>query len=139
MSTGVLDSTDTPLQYYQQSPADHLSPDGKVDFHVSGGLQFLEFEGTDVVKVEPVFSFGVSYQPFPATSIGLLGYRNIKGSSWNPDRTMPPPASNSRCSNGCFKNLLRGSTWATKMIHILEQRQRRPRSVSMTMSICVRG
>ena len=82
---GVLDSSDTPLQYYQQLRLliTYL-PTEKLTFMFDGGLQFLEFEGTDVVKVEPVFSFGVSYQPFPATSIGLLGYRNIKGSSLEP-------------------------------------------------------
>ena len=82
---GVLVSTDTPLQYYQQLRLQiAYLPTEKLTFMFNGGLQFMEFEGTDVVKVEPVFSLGVSYQPFPATSIGLLGFRNVKGSSLEP-------------------------------------------------------
>jgi hypothetical protein len=82
---GILDSTDTPLQYYQQLRlrVSYL-PSEKLTFSFNGGLQFIEFDGTDEVKVEPVFSLGVSYQPFPATSIGLMGYRNISGSSLEP-------------------------------------------------------
>jgi uncharacterized protein (PEP-CTERM system associated) len=44
-------------------------------------VQFLEFEGTDVVKIDPVFSLGLNYQPFPATSINLVGFRNVVGST----------------------------------------------------------
>ncbi len=84
-SIGVLDSTDTPLQYFQQLRLQiAYLPTEKLTFSFNGGLQFIEFTGTDVVKVEPVFSLGVSYQPFPATSIGLMGFRNVRGSSLEP-------------------------------------------------------
>ena len=46
-----------------------------------GGVQFLEFEGSDVIKIDPVFSLGVDYQPFHATSLSLVGFRNVVGSS----------------------------------------------------------
>ena len=82
---GIIDSTDTPLQYYQQLRVQiAYLPTEKLTFSFNGGVQFMEFEGTDVVKTEPVFSFGVSYQPFPATSIALMGFRNIFGSSLEP-------------------------------------------------------
>jgi hypothetical protein len=82
---GVLDSTDTPLQFYQQLRVQiAYLPTEKLTFSFNGGVQFLEFEGTDVVKVEPVFGLALTYQPFPATSIGLLGFRNIRGSSLEP-------------------------------------------------------
>jgi hypothetical protein len=84
-SIGVLDSTDTPLQYFQALRLQiAYLPTEKLTFSFNGGLQFIEFKGTDVVKVEPVFSLGVSYQPFPATSIGLMGFRNVRGSSLEP-------------------------------------------------------
>lgn len=82
---GVLDSSNTPLQYYQQLRLQvAYVPTGKLTFMFNGGLQFMEFDGSDVVKVEPVFSLGVQYQPFPATSIGLMGFRNIHSSSLSP-------------------------------------------------------
>jgi Putative beta-barrel porin 2 len=82
---GILDSTDTPLQYYQQLRLRiAYLPTEKLTFTFNGGIQFIEFEGTDEVKVEPVFSLGVAYQPFPATSIALMGFRNIVGSSLEP-------------------------------------------------------
>ena len=82
---GVLDSTDTPLQFYQQLRL-RVSwlPTEKLTFSFNGGLQFIQFEGHDEVKVEPVFSLGISYQPFPATSIALMGFRNISSSSLEP-------------------------------------------------------
>ena len=64
---GVIDSTDTPLQYFQQvlMQSVRISATGQAELSVQGGLQFLEFEGSDVVKIDPVFSLGVDYQPFP--------------------------------------------------------------------------
>ena len=54
-------------------------PTLKLSFLFNGGLQFLEFSGT--VKIDPVFSLGVFYQPFPATSLTLSAFRNVVGSS----------------------------------------------------------
>jgi hypothetical protein len=79
---GVLDSSDTPLQYLQQALVQVIySGTGKLSFLFSGGVQALEFEDRDEVKISPVFSLGVSYQPFPSTSISLIGFRNVVGSS----------------------------------------------------------
>ena len=79
---GLIDSSDTPLQYLQQLLMQvYYNPTGKLNFAFSGGVQFLEFEGTDVVKIDPVFSLGLNWQPFPATSINLVGFRNVVGSS----------------------------------------------------------
>jgi Putative beta-barrel porin 2 len=79
---GLIDSSDTPLQYLQQALLRvYYNPTGKLSFAFSGGVQFLEFEGTDEVKVDPVFNLGLTYQPFPATSINLVGFRNVVGSS----------------------------------------------------------
>jgi hypothetical protein len=79
---GLIDSSDTPLQYLQQLLMQiYYNPTGKLTFALSGGVQFLEFEGSDEVKIDPVFSLGLNYQPFPATSINLVGFRNVVGSS----------------------------------------------------------
>ncbi len=79
---GVINSSDTPLQYLQQGLMRvFYNPSDKLTFSLSAGVQFLEFEGTDQVKIDPVFSLGVSYQPFPATMISLVGFRNVVGSS----------------------------------------------------------
>src|SRR4029434_9223261 len=51
-SIGVLDSTDTPLQYFQALRLQiAYLPTEKLTFSFNGGLQFIEFKGTDVVKV----------------------------------------------------------------------------------------
>jgi Putative beta-barrel porin 2 len=77
---GVLDSSDTPLQYYQQLRLELLYiPTQKLSFLFNGGVQFLEF--SDTVKIDPVFSLGLFYQPFPATMLSLSGFRNVVGSS----------------------------------------------------------
>jgi hypothetical protein len=79
---GVIDSTDTPLQYLQEALIQvSYSATEKLSFFFRGGVQFLEFEGSDIIKIDPVFRFGVSYQPFYATSLSLVGFRNVVGSS----------------------------------------------------------
>jgi Putative beta-barrel porin 2 len=79
---GILDSSDTPLQYLQQALVQVIySGTEKLSFLFSGGVQALEFEDRDEVKVTPVFSLGLTYQPFPSTSISLLGFRNTVASS----------------------------------------------------------
>ena len=77
---GVLASSDTPLQYHQQLRLQgSYVPTQKLSFLFSGGVQFLEF--SDTVKIDPVFSLGLFYQPFPGTSFSLSGFRNVVGSS----------------------------------------------------------
>ncbi len=79
---GVLDSSDTPLQYLQQALVQvFYSATDKIGFSLSFGVQFLEFEDREDMKIDPVFSLGVTYNPFPATSISLVGFRNVVGSS----------------------------------------------------------
>ena len=79
---GVLDSSDTPLQYLQQALVQvFYGATEKLSFSFSAGVQALEFEGREDIKIDPVFSLGVSYQPFPTTSISLVGFRNVVGSS----------------------------------------------------------
>ena len=79
---GVITSTDTPLQYLQQGLLRvSYNPSGKLSFFFSGGVQFLEFEGEDVIKIDPVFTLGLSYMPFRATSINLVAFRNVVGAS----------------------------------------------------------
>ena len=79
---GVIVSTDTPLQYLQQALIQvSYSATGKLSFMLSGGVQFLEYEGSDIIKIDPVFNLGVYYQPFYATSLSLVGFRNVVGSS----------------------------------------------------------
>jgi hypothetical protein len=79
---GVLDSSDTPLQYLQQALVQvFYNPSGKLGFSLSAGVQFLEFEDREDMKIDPVFSLGVTYTPFPATSMSLVGFRNVVGSS----------------------------------------------------------
>ena len=79
---GVIVSTNTPLQYLQQALMQvSYSATEKLSFMLSGGVQFLEFEGSDIIKIDPVFSLGVYYQPFHATSLSLVGFRNVVGSS----------------------------------------------------------
>jgi hypothetical protein len=82
---GVIDSTDTPLEYYQQLRLQiSYAPTQKVTITFNGGLQFLQFQGNDMSRTDPVFSLGVKYQPFPTTSIGLVAYRNVAGRSLQP-------------------------------------------------------
>ena len=79
---GVLESTSTPLQYYQQVRLRlNYAATGKLNFKFSGGVEVLEVEGDNSVKASPVFSLGLAYQPFDGTTINLVGYRNVIGSN----------------------------------------------------------
>ena len=79
---GVLDQTDSPLQYLQEALIKvSYSATGKLSIFFRGGVQFLEFEGSDIIKIDPVFSLGVDYQPFYATSLSLVGFRNVVAST----------------------------------------------------------
>jgi Putative beta-barrel porin 2 len=78
---GVMTSSDSPLQYSQQVLAVvRYLPTEKLNFALNAGLQFLEFEGSDEVKTSPVFSLGLGYDPFPGTSLSLVGFRNVVSS-----------------------------------------------------------
>jgi hypothetical protein len=79
---GVLDSPSSPLQYYQQARLRvNYGATGKLSFKFSGGIEVREFQGGEMTKISPVFSLGLSYQPFDGTTLGIVGYRNIVGSS----------------------------------------------------------
>ena len=81
-AVGVLTSTDDPIQFYQQLLARvEYTPSAKLTFTLEGGVQFLEFEGSDIVKIDPIFSLGVQYEPFPGTALVLVGYRNVVSST----------------------------------------------------------
>ena len=81
-AVGVLTSTDDPIQFYQQALARvEYTPLAKLTFTFEGGLQFLEFQGSDKVKIDPVFNLGVQYDPFPGTALGFFGYRNVVSST----------------------------------------------------------
>ncbi len=70
------------LQYYQQARL--RGNDGyteKLRLNFSGGIEIREFEGGESTKVNPVFSPGVSDQPFDGTYLSLVGYRNVVGSN----------------------------------------------------------
>jgi hypothetical protein len=78
---GVLDSTGSPLQYYQQGRVRiSYSASGKLNFSLSAGAQVLEIEGGDEIRIYPVFSLAGTYQPFDGTSFGIVAYQNVTGS-----------------------------------------------------------
>lgn len=78
---GVLDSTGSPLQYFQQARVRiAYSASQKLSFTLIAGAQVLEVEGGDEIRIFPIFSLGGSYLPFPGTSFGVVGYRNVTGS-----------------------------------------------------------
>jgi hypothetical protein len=79
---GVLEQPPSPLQYFQQARFRiNWVPTGKLNFKFNGGIEAREFEGNESVRVNPVFSLGLSYQPFDGTSLDLVGYRNVVGSN----------------------------------------------------------
>src|SRR5260370_14211335 len=54
---------------------------GKLAFQLSAGGEIRHYD-TDagLTKGMPVFSVGLTFHPFPDTSIGLTGYRNLHAS-----------------------------------------------------------
>src|SRR5260370_34675436 len=54
---------------------------GKLSFQLSAGGEIRHYD-TDagLTKGTPVFSVGLTFHPFPDTSIGLTGYRNVNAS-----------------------------------------------------------
>ena len=82
-STGSASTTpSSPLQYFQQARLRiNWVPTGKLNFRFSGGVEVREFEGEQSIKAIPVFSLGLTYQPFEGTSLDLVGYRRVVGSN----------------------------------------------------------
>jgi Putative beta-barrel porin 2 len=79
---GVLDQPSNPLQYYQQVRfRTYYAATGKLSFKLSAGAEAREFAGNNDVKISPVFSLGLDYNPFDGTNFSLIGYRNIVGSA----------------------------------------------------------
>lgn len=82
---GITDQSSGPLQYYQQARLrGNYEATGKLTVMFSGGVEFREFEGSDEVRVNPVFGLGVGYQPFDGTHLRLAGYRNVVASNFEP-------------------------------------------------------
>ena len=75
---GVTEQTSEPLQYYQQGRVrlTYVATE-KLAFKFSGGVEVREIAGTDIVRITPVFSFGLAYQPFDGTNLNLTFYRNV--------------------------------------------------------------
>jgi Putative beta-barrel porin 2 len=55
---------------------------GKLTFHLSAGGEFRHYDssGDGLTKGNFVFSLGLTYRPFPDTSVGLTAYRNVNAS-----------------------------------------------------------
>ncbi len=79
---GVTDQTSTPPSYYQQARvrATYVAT-GKLTFKFSGGVEAREFEGSDTVKINPVFRLGLAYQPFDGTNVSIVGYRKVSAAT----------------------------------------------------------
>jgi hypothetical protein len=78
---GTIDQSGDPLQYYQQGLVVlNYTATGKLTFRLSAGVQALELQGNDTIRILPVFSLGVNYQPFDGTALTVMGYRNVTGS-----------------------------------------------------------
>ncbi len=79
---GILAVEDSNLQYYQQVRLrGSYAVTGKIDLRMSVGVETREYAGGDDMRITPVFSLGGEYRPFDGTSITLLGFRNVSGSS----------------------------------------------------------
>jgi hypothetical protein len=80
---GELDQEASPSSTYAQLRllADY-DLTGKLSLHLSAGGEIRHYDspGGGLTKGTPVFSLGLSYHPFPDTSIGLTGYRNVNAS-----------------------------------------------------------
>jgi hypothetical protein len=79
---GKLDQDDSPSSTYAQFRflADY-DLTGKVSFHLSAGEEARHYDSEGgLTKTTAVFSLGLTYRPFPDTSIGLTSYRNVNAS-----------------------------------------------------------
>jgi hypothetical protein len=79
---GALDQSESPSSTYGQLRflADY-DLTGKLAFHLSAGGEIRHYDNGDGQNnATPVFSLGLTYHPFPDTSIGISGYRNVNAS-----------------------------------------------------------
>ena len=75
---GISAQSSSPLNYYQQARVRlHYVATGKLNLKFSGGVEAREFQGTNAIKISPVFSLGFEYRPFDGTTLIVVGYRNI--------------------------------------------------------------
>jgi Putative beta-barrel porin 2 len=79
---GVTDQSSTLPAYYQQARVrvNYLAT-GKLAFKFNGGIEVREYEGSDIVKVNPIFRLGLAYQPFDGTNLSIVGYRTVSASN----------------------------------------------------------
>ena len=54
---------------------------GKLNLKFTGGADVREFQGSDIIKITPVFSLGFDYRPFDGTEVGVVGYRNVNSAT----------------------------------------------------------
>jgi hypothetical protein len=65
-----------PNQTYQQLNARiTFDPGAKLSFNLTAGAELRETQGSGGAALTPVFSLGLSYQPFDGTNVGFEGYR----------------------------------------------------------------
>jgi len=79
---GKLDQDASPSATYAQLRllADY-DLTGKLSFHLSAGGEIRQYDsGGGPTNSNLVFSLGLTYRPFPDTSIGLTSYRNVNAS-----------------------------------------------------------
>jgi putative beta-barrel porin BBP2 len=79
---GRLDQDQSPSSNYTQLRllADYALT-GKLSFNLSAGAEIRHYDsGNGRTNATPVFSLGLIYHPFPDTSIGVSGYRNVNAS-----------------------------------------------------------
>jgi len=79
---GVLDAQESPTQYYQQFRL-RASYDatGKLVFRLSAGVETRELDDLSQMRIDPVFSLGGDYSPFPSTTVSFEAYRRIQASA----------------------------------------------------------
>lgn len=77
----VEDSGDQPFEQLLVRGRYHLSE--KIDIYGNAGIEFRQFEQRDD-HVEPVFQFGVTYQPWEQTTLALGVVRRLDNSAGSP-------------------------------------------------------
>ncbi|MFA7345174.1 MAG: hypothetical protein WC003_12795 [Terrimicrobiaceae bacterium] len=79
---GVLNVQESPLQYYQQLRVRAAyDATGKLTFRLSVGVEARELDNLSQTRLDPVFSLGGDYSPFPSTTISFDAYRRVEGSA----------------------------------------------------------
>jgi hypothetical protein len=79
---GRLDQDESPSSNYAQLRLlANYDLTGKLSFNLSAGGEIRHYNSGDgQTNATPVFSLGLTYRPFPDTSIGLSAYRNVYAS-----------------------------------------------------------